>query len=100
MNSYSPDVMLSEPAVPLDTEHRKLPAFKNAVPVQEISRARGEKSALLWRAARMPRWVNSAPLPAVGVLSLSGAGAAYWLASFDRRWLLGGIVLLALNWFG
>src|SRR5258706_10070753 len=100
MNNYSPEVMLSEPAVPLDTEHRKLPTFKNAVRVQESFLARAEKSALLWLAARMPQWVNSDHLTALGLLSLIGAGATCWLASFDRRWLLGGIVSLALNWFG
>lgn len=100
MNNYSPEVMLAEPAVPLDAEHRKLPAFKNAVRVQESFLARAEKPALHWLAARMPRWVNSDHLTALGVISLIGAGTTYWLARWDRLWLLGAIVFLALNWFG
>src|SRR3954470_18338040 len=100
MNNYSPDVMLSEAAVPLDTEHRKLPSFKNAVRVQESFLARAEKSALLWLAARMPSWVNSDHLTLLGLLALVAAGATYWLARWNRYWLLGGIVFLALNWFG
>jgi phosphatidylglycerophosphate synthase len=100
MNNYSPEVMLSEPAVPADIAHRKLPAFKNAVRVQESFLARAEKSTLLWLAARMPQWVNSDHLTLLGFASLIGAGACYWLARWDRWWLVGGIVFLALNWFG
>jgi phosphatidylglycerophosphate synthase len=100
MNNYSPEVMLAEPAVPLDIEHRKLPAFKNAVRVQESFLARAEKSTLLWLAARMPMWVNSDHLTLLGLLSLVGAGATYALARWNRWWLIGAIIFLALNWFG
>src|SRR3954470_9862265 len=100
MNNYSPDVMLSEPAVPLDTEHRKLSTFKNAVRVQESFLARAEKATLLWLAARMPQWVNSDHLTLLGLLALVAAGASYWLARWDSRWLVAAIVFLALNWLG
>jgi archaetidylinositol phosphate synthase len=100
MNDYSREVMLSEPAVPIDTEHRKLPTFKNAVRVQESFLAQAEKSTLLWMAARMPQWVNSDHLTLLGLLALIGAGATYALARWSRWWLLGGIIFLALNWFG
>src|SRR4051812_4897645 len=99
MNDYSPEVMLSESAVPA-AEHRKLPAFKNAVRVQESFLARAEKSALLWLAARMPRSVNSDHLTLLGFASLIAAGGCYWLARWDRMWLHGAIIFLALNWFG
>lgn len=99
MNNYGPEVLLSEPAVPA-AEHRKLPQFKNAARVQESLLARSEKIALLWWAARMPQWVNSDHLTLVGLASLIGAGACYWFARWDRLWLLGAIVFLALNWFG
>src|SRR5947209_1830103 len=98
MNDYSPEVMLSESAVPA-AEHRKLPAFKNAVRVQESFLARVEKSALLWLAARMPQWVNSDHLTLLGFASLIGAGACYSLARWDRMWLLGAIIFLAPNCF-
>jgi len=100
MNNYTPEVMLAEPAEPLDVELRNLPSFKNAVRVQESFLARAEKSTLLWLAARMPLWVNSDHLTLLGLLSLIGAGAAYALARWNRWWLLGGILFLALNWFG
>ena len=99
MNNYTPEVMLAEAAVPLD-DHRKLPTFKNAVRVQESFLAHAEKSALLWLAARMPQWVNSDHLTVLGLISLVGAGATYALARWSSWWLLGGIVFLALNWFG
>lgn len=100
MNNYAPEVMLAEPGVPLEAEYRKLPSFKNAVRVQESFLARAEKATLLWLAARMPRWVNSDHVTLLGLLSLIGAGATYWLARWHRWWLLVGIICLALNWFG
>ncbi len=100
MNNYSPDGMLSELAVPLDTEHRKPPTFKNAVRVQESFLARAEKSTLLWLAAGMPQWVNSDHLTLLGLLALIAAGATYWMARWNRYWLIGAILFLALNWFG
>jgi phosphatidylglycerophosphate synthase len=99
MKNYGPEVMLSEPAVPA-AEHRKPPQFKNAARVQESFLARFEKTALLWLAARMPEWVNSDHLTLLGFVALIGAGACYWLARWDRLWLLGAILFLALNWFG
>ena len=59
-----------------------------------------EKRALLWLAARMPGWVNSDHLTALGLLAMLGAGAAYWLAGRDVRWLHVANALLAVNWFG
>jgi len=62
--------------------------------------AASEKRLLLWIAARLPVWVTSDQLTALGFLSLVAAGASYWYASLDSRFLLLGIVLLILNWFG
>src|SRR5262249_43604203 len=50
--------------------------------------------------ARMPGLVNSDHLTLLGLISLIGAGASYWLASLDRTWLLAANLFLALNWFG
>jgi phosphatidylglycerophosphate synthase len=62
--------------------------------------ASAEKRALLWIAARLPAWVNSDHLTALGFAALVGAGAAYWRAGSNPYGLLVVIPLLALNWFG
>jgi phosphatidylglycerophosphate synthase len=62
--------------------------------------ARLEKRVLLWLAARMPAWVGSDHLTALGLLAMLGAGGAYWLGGHDVRWLHAVNALLAVNWFG
>ena len=60
-----------------------------------------EKRALVWMAERMPAWVNSDHLSALGFLSMAGAGASFWLAG--TRPAAGVplvVVCLVLNWFG
>jgi phosphatidylglycerophosphate synthase len=62
--------------------------------------AAAEKRTLIWIAQRLPRWVNSDHLTALALVSMAGAGAAFWAS---RYWLpaLGfAIVALAVNWFG
>jgi phosphatidylglycerophosphate synthase len=59
-----------------------------------------EKRALLWLAARMPGWVSSDHLTALGLLAMVAAGGAYWLGAHDVRWLHAVNALLAVNWFG
>ncbi|HET8647836.1 MAG TPA: hypothetical protein VFO85_20220, partial [Vicinamibacteria bacterium] len=56
-----------------------------------------EKRVLLWLAARMPAWVNSDHLTALGLVAMAGAGAAYWLSGTDARWLHLVNLLLAAN---
>jgi phosphatidylglycerophosphate synthase len=59
-----------------------------------------EKRTLIWIAERLPHWVNSDHLTVLALVSMAGAGAAFWAS---RYWLpaLGfAIVALALNWFG
>lgn len=60
-----------------------------------------EKRLLIWMAERLPLWVNSDHLSALGLLSMAGAGLAF----FYSHWNPGVglplvIVALALNWFG
>src|SRR5436305_15247559 len=62
--------------------------------------AAAEKRALIGIAYRLPKWVNSDHLTALGFVALVGAGGAYWAASREPLALLLVIVLLALNWFG
>jgi archaetidylinositol phosphate synthase len=68
--------------------------------VQESWVAADEKRALLWLAARLPRWVNPDHLTALGFAAQIGAGICYALAHRNRDWLPGVIVCLALNWLG
>jgi len=74
--------------------------FANASRVLVSLLAPLEKRCLLWLAARMPAAVHSDHLTALGALAMAAAGASYWLAAWDRRFLAGAIVALALNWFG
>jgi len=59
-----------------------------------------ERKALLWLAARMPRWVNSDYLTLLGLTSMLLAGASFWVAGSYRPALFAVVVFLVLNWFG
>ncbi len=62
--------------------------------------ASAEKKALLWLAHRMPGWVNSDHLTALGFLGLLGVGLSYWYARYSPVGLMLVILFLAVNWFG
>jgi phosphatidylglycerophosphate synthase len=63
--------------------------------------AAAEKRALIWMAQRLPRWINSDHLSALGLISMAGAGLAFWLAANDPIAGASLVVLcLLLNWFG
>jgi phosphatidylglycerophosphate synthase len=59
-----------------------------------------ERRCLLWLAARMPRWVNSDHLTALGLVAMFMTGVSYWLAREHRIALVSAVVWLAVNWFG
>src|SRR5687767_3570111 len=63
--------------------------------------AAAEKRALIWIAERLPRWIKSDHLSALGLAAMAGAGASFWMAQSDP---VAGAVLvvlcLLLNWFG
>lgn len=63
--------------------------------------AAAEKRALIRIASRLPRWINSDHLSALGLAAMAGAGAAFSVARVDPA--AGAtlvVVCLALNWFG
>ena len=63
--------------------------------------AAAEKRALIWMAQRLPRWINSDHLSALGLASMAGAGLAFWLAGSNPVAGASLVVLcLLLNWFG
>jgi phosphatidylglycerophosphate synthase len=62
--------------------------------------AEPERRTLRWLAAHMPKWVNSDHLTILGLLSMLGAGLAYWAAAWSPLALVAVCVFLALNWFG
>jgi archaetidylinositol phosphate synthase len=59
-----------------------------------------EKKALLWLAARTPRWINSDHLTILGFAAMLAAGGSYWAARWNKWFLLIVVASLALNWFG
>lgn len=74
--------------------------FKNAARVHRALTAKAEKRLLLWIAQRLPRWINSDHLTALGFAGQIGAGIGYALARWSRLGLAGVCVCLLLNWFG
>jgi archaetidylinositol phosphate synthase len=59
-----------------------------------------EKRCLIWMAERLPRWVGSDHLTALGALAMLGAGVSYWLAQWYPLALIVVVFMLAVNWFG
>lgn len=74
--------------------------FQNATRAQLSLLAPFEKKTLIWLACRMPRWVNSDHLTALGLAALLFAGLGYWYARWNRYALLFVIAMLMVNWFG
>jgi phosphatidylglycerophosphate synthase len=60
-----------------------------------------EKRALIALAERLPGWINSDHLTALGFLAMLGAGLSYWYAGTEK---VTGLILVAiflvLNWLG
>ncbi len=74
--------------------------FKAALRVHGALTASMERRALHWMAERMPRWVSSDGLTALGLGAQIGAGFGYALARWNRWALLGVIACIVVNWFG
>jgi archaetidylinositol phosphate synthase len=74
--------------------------FANASRVNEALTASMERRALIWMAARAPRWVSPDKLTALGFGAQIGAGVCYVLSRYDRRMLIAVIFCIVLNWLG
>jgi phosphatidylglycerophosphate synthase len=60
-----------------------------------------EQRTLIWLARRMPAWVNSDHLTALGFLSLLLVGLSYWYARYSpATGLICANGFFVLNWFG
>ena len=62
--------------------------------------ARPEQAALVWMAARLPRWVMPDHLTGLGVLAAIGIAVAYALSGRDSSWLWAASALLVVHWLG
>lgn len=63
--------------------------------------AAAETRALIWMARRLPCWINSDHLSALGLAAMAGAGLSFWLAATQP--MLGASLVVAcllLNWLG
>ena len=74
--------------------------FRNAEREHHSLLSSIEKRALVWLAQRMPSWINSDHLTALGFASLLGVGLSYWYARYSQVGLILVIAFLILNWFG
>jgi phosphatidylglycerophosphate synthase len=74
--------------------------FKNAERQQLSILTPLEKLTLRWLAERMPAWVNSDHLTLLGFAGMILTGVSYYLAQFNRMFLVAGVFCLAINWFG
>jgi archaetidylinositol phosphate synthase len=63
--------------------------------------AGSEKRVLIWIASRLPRWINSDHLSALGLAAMAGAGVSFYVARVHPVAGASLVVLcLFLNWFG
>jgi len=79
---------------------RERQPFKNAERVQTTIVTGLEKRVLRWLVERMPMWVNSDHLTALGLAAQLMVGVSYALAGGNKNWLWAAIFFLAVNWFG
>jgi len=74
--------------------------FRPAQRVHGSFLAGGEKRLLVWLAERMPAWVTSDHLTALGAVAMALAGLMLALSRWFPTALLGANLFLCLNWFG
>ena len=74
--------------------------FQPAVREHTSVLAAAEKRTLIYIAERLPKWMNSDHLTALGFVSLFFASATFVLKDLHPLMLVNVVVFLALNWFG
>ncbi len=62
--------------------------------------ARSEKRALIWIARRLPHFINSDHLSALGLVAMAAAGLSFAAFRLSPWAAVGVVVSLAANWFG
>src|SRR4030095_16119078 len=62
--------------------------------------ARYETRALYWMATRLPHWIHSDHLTALGILAMLAAGVSYRMSNVNTAYLHLVNVFLVLNWVG
>jgi archaetidylinositol phosphate synthase len=74
--------------------------FRQAARLQQSILAGPEKRLLIWMAERTPSRIDPDHLTLLGFVAQLMTGVSYAMAGSNRLWLIGGVGLLALNWFG
>ena len=74
--------------------------FTPATRIQESVLSAAEKRTLLWLATRLPAWINSDHLTALGLVALMVAGCCYAAAKANPLFLSLVTFCLVVNWFG
>ena len=74
--------------------------FRSAIRINDGFLGATEKRILLWIANRLPAWVNSDHLTALGLLAMIAAGFCYAYSGAHASMLLAVNLCLVVNWFG
>jgi phosphatidylglycerophosphate synthase len=85
---------------PAGTPRNQQDSFRDADRSQGSLLSAAERRCLVFLARRLPPWINSDHLTALGAVSLLGAGLSYWYASRSPVGLMLATIFLVLNWLG
>lgn len=73
---------------------------KQATRIQTSILSNAERKALVWLAARQPRWVTSDMLTWFGTFGAFLVGLGFALAWYDYRWIWLSCLGLVIHWYG
>jgi archaetidylinositol phosphate synthase len=74
--------------------------YRDATRLQTSALSGAEKRLLVHMARRLPRWVQSDHLTALGAFAMLAGGACYWVSARHPAALLLVVACLVVNWFG